>query len=197
MTAAQKKFLQRTKRAKDAKNPKRPATKRPATKRARLNPEQMAEAEAMYTAFHGREANRIIEHVEATEYRSELAELGKLLELRFRLPGVHAPIPLLEFGNAQVTCTPDGTNIYFVGGAQAVDLESLAITSDKDYVELGELTYIRYFTRKGFHHFEPIEYRHTFGEVDGIRPTLAYDRINRKIFLIGGNYECRPEGIVN
>jgi hypothetical protein len=163
----------------------------------RRNPDEMSEAQRMYEDFHGRPANRTIEHHESHEYRSELAELGKLLELRFKLEGESAPMPLIEFGSTQVTCTPDGTNIYLLGGNQTVDLEAINIETDKDYVELGECTYIRYHTCKGFHDFEPTAYWHKFGEVNGVRPMLAYDAVNKKLFLLGGDYECRPEGIVN
>lgn len=168
------------------------------TYRGKKNPEEadMTAAAAMYEQFHGREAERIIEHDEQHAYRSELAELGNLLELKFKIPGGH--VLLDDFGKScQVACTPDGLNIYFVGGRQTVNLDQIEIESDKDYVELGECTLIRYFTKKGFHNFDPINYWHRFGEEDGIKPMLAYDAQNEKLFLIGGNYQARPEGIVN
>lgn len=182
------------------KNGKKPVT-RPArgksglSRRGRHNPDDMSGSDGMYRTFHGRAPNRTIEYDETLEYRSEFAELGKLLELRFRDGG--NTITLTDFKACQLACTPDGRNLYFVGGNQSVSLEDLGIESDKDYIELGECTYIKYFTRKGFHDFEPVEYWHKLGEEDGIRPVLAYDSINRKLFLLGGNYECKPEGIVN
>jgi hypothetical protein len=171
--------------------------KKARTYKGNRNPgDDMAEAEAMYEQFHGRPAARIIEHEETHEYRSELAELGKLLFLRIKLPGV-GNAEFEDFGNCQVACTPDGASIYFVGGKQQIDVEGLGIRSDKDYIELGECTMIRYLTKKGFHNFESTDYWHKFGEEDGIRPVLAYDQINQKLFLVGGNYQVRPEGIVN
>jgi hypothetical protein len=175
-------------------SPKRAGRVTSKKKAGRRNPD---EAAAMYERFHGRGPGRTIEYSEELQYRDNLAELGKLLELRFRLDGVREPVPLFEFGPCQVTCTPDGTNIYFVGGRQAVDLAQIGIDSDKDYVELGECTYVKYLTKKGFHAFEPVEYWHKFGEEDGVRPVLAYDTVNRALFLVGGNYQCKPEGIVN
>ncbi len=162
----------------------------------RRNPDLDAEAE-MYRIFHGRPPEREIDHEELIEIRSKFAEMGKLIELRFRLDGEREPMPLLDFGACQAVCTADGTNIYFLGGDQKVDLSALAIESDKDLIQLGECTYIKYFTRKGFHNFEPVEYWHRFGEEDGYRPVLAYDSLNRKLFLLGGNYQVKPEGIVN
>lgn len=160
------------------------------------NPDLDAEEE-MYRIFHGRAPERTIDHEELIQIRSKFAELGKLLELRFRLDGERTPMPLIDFGSCQAVCTADGKNIYFLGGNQTVDLAQLAIDSDKDYVELGECTYIKYFTRKGFHDFEPIDYYHEFGEEDGVRPVLAYDQLNRKLFLLGGNYRVEAPGIIN
>jgi hypothetical protein len=173
--------------------------RRPPKQKNPEHDEDMLAAEAMYEQFHGRAAERTIEHSDAHEYRSELAELGNLLELRVRVPGVPAPVPIRNFGaDCQATCTPDGNTIYFLGGDQRLDLAgSLGIESDKDYVELGEATYVQYFSKKGFHNFAPTNYFHSFGEEDGIRPVLAYDAINEKLFLVGGNYHCKPEGIVN
>jgi hypothetical protein len=180
-----------------AKNPATAKKATPRTKRRRLNPEQMAEAEALYEQFHGRPANRTIEYDQPHEYRSELAELGKLLELRFDLDAENESVPLKNFGPCQVTCTPDGKNIYFVGGDMKIDLDGLGIESGKDYVELGPCTYIKYHTRKGFHDFAPIDYFHEFGEENDVLPVLLYDSINRALFLAGGDYTVRPEGIVN
>ena len=151
----------------------------------------------MFERFHGRGPSKTVEYAEDVEYRDRLAELGKLLELRVRIPGTRQAVPITSFGGAQVTATPDGKNIYFVGGNQSVSLSDLDIDSDKDYLELGECTYIKYFTRKGFHDFEPVEYFHEFGEENGIRPILAYDSVNRKLFLMGGDYRCEPAGIIN
>ncbi len=181
-------------------------------RRGKRNPDLSAEEE-MYKIFHGRAPQHTIEHDELIEIRSKFAEMGKLLELRFDFDGVtpqhpeprgaqepvlsEAEIPVLDFGGAQAVCTADGTNIYFLGGNQHIDLSHLGIESDKDYIELGPCTFIKYFTRKGFHNFDPVEYWHRFGEEDGIRPVLAYDSLNRKLFLIGGNYRVKAEGITN
>lgn len=215
MNAADKKaFAARMKKAraaaakKRAAAPKRKTKKTPVTsrgkatagrsqkkKKKRRNPDD--DAAAMYERFHGRAPERIIEHRKPLSYRDEFAELGRLLELRFRMPGEAKPMPLIEFGACQVTCTPDGKNIYLLGGNMKVDLSALGIETEKDYVELGECVYIAYMTRKGFHNFEPTDYQHKFGEENGIRPVLAYDQINKTLFLLGGDYRCRPEGIVN
>jgi hypothetical protein len=159
------------------------------------NPEDMEAASAMYEQFHGRASERIIDHSETLDYRSELAQLGKLIELRIAINGDRATLD--GFGNCHVACDPQGKNIAFLGGSQGIDLAALEIDSEKDLIELGECTYIKYFSRKGFHDFAPIDYFHSFGEENGIRPVLGYDTFNKKLFLIGGDYTVKPEGIVN
>jgi hypothetical protein len=176
-------------------NPKRKAKR--ATKKRRRNPDELDQAEQKFQEFHGKPASRILEYDEMHSYRENFAEMGKLIELRFNLNAANMDFPLTHFADCQAVCTPDGANIYFIGGDQRVDFEALEIASDKDMVELGSCTYISYRTVKGFHDFEPTSYWHRFGEEDGILPLLTYDRLNRNLFLIGGNYRVRPEGIVN
>ncbi len=155
-------------------------------------------AEKLFERFHGKPADRILEYTQQFRYPDNFAELGlPLKELRVYLNDANPEFAITGFGNCQVVSTPDGSNIYFIGGDQSLDLTALDIFSDKDVVELGPCVYIKYHTVKGFHDFEPIDYWHPFGEEDGILPTLAYDRLNKTLFLLGGNYRVRPEGIVN
>lgn len=168
-------------------------------RKRRRNPEDsLRGAREMFQQFHGRPPGRIVEYEQQHHYPSKFAEIGlPLKELRFDLDAHNKNFPLSNFGRCQVVTTPDGSNIYFIGGDQRIDFDSLNIASDKDFVELGPATYIVYHTVKGFHDFEPTNYSHRFGEEDGILPVLAYDRQNHTLFLIGGNYRVRPEGIVN
>jgi hypothetical protein len=152
----------------------------------------------MYETFHGKKPGRIVEYDELINFPQHFAELGRLVELRINLDSANRKFPFTSFGNnCKVVCTPDGENIYFVGGDQKIDLGNLDIGGDKDMVELGPCVYICYHTTKDFHDFTPIDYFHEFGEEDGIQPMLAYDRLNQKLFLMGGNYQVKREGIVN
>jgi hypothetical protein len=192
--AAKVAFLKRM--AKGRRAAARGGTKNPKNKKRR-NQEGMEGAERMFEQFHGKPPGHIIELSQGFSYRGEFAELGKLKELRFDLDNANRGFPLTQFRGTRVVCTPDGANIYFVNGDQSVDFEALDISSDKDLVELGPCTYICYHTVKGFHDFEPIDYWHKFGEEDGIFPVLNYDRLNKTLYLVSGNYRVRPEGIVN
>lgn len=175
---------------------KRKATSKAKKKRSsRRNSE--ADAIGMYEKFHGKAPGRIVEYEELVNFPHHFAELGKLKELRINLDSANRKYPFTNFGDCKVVCTPDGENIYFVGGDQRIDLDMCEIGGDKDMVELGPCVYICYHTTKDFHDFAPIDYYHEFGEENGIQPMLAYDRLNRKLFLMGGDYRVKREGIVN
>ena len=164
-------------------------------KRRRRNSD-IDDAVSMYEKFHQQAPARIIEYEESVKYSGSFAELGKLKKLRVYLDKRNPNFEFTGFGDCQVISTPDGQNIYFNGGDQSIDLAALDISSSKDIVELGPCRYIEYHTTKGFHDFAPVDYWHLFGEDDGIYPRLGYDRLNRRLFLIGGNYQVKREGIV-
>ncbi len=166
-------------------------------KTRKRNPDGLDQAEQMFETFHQKPPGRIVEYEEMYRYPENYAELGKLIELRIYLDAANPDFPLTRFGECQTVTTPDGANIYFIGGDQRIDLDALDIASSKDFVDLGPCTYICYFTVKGFHDFEPTKYWHRFGEEDKILPTLVYDRLNKSLFLISGNYRVEHEGIVN
>lgn len=185
---------------KKAAKAKKTARKMPHKKNSRRRnqePGSLEAAEQQYERFHGKPPGKIVEYDMQYRYPEHFAELGRLVELRFFLDEQNPDFRLTRFGTCQVVSTPDGSNIYFIGGDQSVDLQALDISSDKDRVELGPCMYISYHTIKGFHDFEPTTYWHEFGEEDGIVPQLVYDRLNKTLFLNSGNYRVRPEGIVN
>jgi hypothetical protein len=188
--AAKEAFLKRMAKG------RRAAARNPKPARRRRRNEETTAAE-MYEKFHQKPPGRTIEVDQTYHYPAEFAELGKLIELRFDLDNHNKDFPLTQFRGTRVVCTPDGANIYFIEGDQSIDFEAMDIATDKDMVELGPCTYICYHTRKGFHDFEPVDYFHFFGEEDGIYPVLNYDRLNKALFLVSGNYRVRPEGIVN
>ena len=151
----------------------------------------------MYETFHGKAPRHIVHYEELVKFPHHFAECGRLIELRINLDRANPKYPFSSFGDCKVVTTPDGENLYFVGGDQRINLDNLEIGGDKDMIELGPCVYICYHTTKDFHSFAPIDYEHHFGEENGVRPMLAYDRLNKKLFLIGGDYRVKREGIVN
>jgi hypothetical protein len=166
--------------------------------RRRRNQDDDPELEAaarLSEKFHGRPARQVrtVETMEETP--STLADLGGLRELHVQ---THRGGRLFEFRkDVRLASTPDGRQLYIVGGDQELDLAGLSIP-ERANAEIGEVARIVYYTRKGFHNFEPTLYVHEFGEDrGGRRPTLGYDAINHQLFFLGGTYSVRPEGIVN
>lgn len=174
-------------------------SKRPqqtAGRRRNAEPEERTAAE-LSEDFHGRPARKVTVISRTMRERAQLAELGALIELHVRTQG--KPYALNFKGKGvRVGCTPDGRQIYFEGGDQAVNLESLPLGAQiyKDHMELGTCEAIVYHTSKDFHDFEPIDYIHRMGEDGGIPPSLHYDTLNDLLFLSGGSYEARREGII-
>lgn len=113
-----------------------------------------------------------------------------------------------------------GTQVYLQGGDQSLDIPALKIPSpDRDSIVIGEAWGICYSTRKSFDKFALLDYCHGFGEESahprlrkgadlwedarppeklfstGQLPTLRYDNLNSKLYLDGGIYTIKPEGI--
>jgi hypothetical protein len=95
---------------------------------------------------------------------------------------------------------PNGDQLYFVGGNQALDdamLKSLGCDPGKDICDLGDCFVIEYFAQKRFDRFEPITYFHALGEDTGVQPRLIYRRVQRMLELAGGEYVVKAAGIEN
>lgn len=170
---------------------------RKATRRRRNSQDSAAAAARLSEKFHGRPVRKVTEFEESYQEPTDLADLGRLIELQVMDGDYVRP---LQFGkNVRTAATPDGGQIYFVGGDQELDLKKLGLAKwmPKDHITVGSVAKIAYFTSKVFHNFEPSVYEHRFGEEGGIEPLLHYDVLNRKLYLTGGSYLVRPEGIVN
>lgn len=156
-------------------------------------------AAGLFEEFHGTPATRSKEHRREIEYRSELAELGTLKRLDIITPAGEAY--QLDFtGPVKVTAEPRGAQIYFLGGNQSVPVEDMDLgdqDATKDHIILGVCTFIVYRTSKAFHDFEQTDYGHEFGEDGGDAPFLNYDNLNRLMYLTGGSYQVKPQGIID
>jgi hypothetical protein len=135
------------------------------------------------------------------EGRTTLADLGAMVSLGVDLTeGRHAGGFIeITFGRGvRLASSSDGRQLYFVGGDQALDLGALGLEDyARDYMTIGRARQITYATKKAFHNFERADYVHDFGEESREYPTLSYDTLNGRLFLTGGAYEVKPEGITN
>jgi hypothetical protein len=172
------------------------------------NPEDSLDSAAtLYESFHGRPGTHNTEYVDELEIATDFAELGKLVELHVttisKTPKdviITAPSPDGDAEDVVTLCSnPEGNQLYFVGGDQAIDLEALGFHEDdiKPHTLVGVLRQLTYRTQKGFHKFQTVDYFHDLGEETGVQPMLKYDPINRHLSVIGGQYQIKPEGIAN
>lgn len=103
-----------------------------------------------------------------------------------------------DIGPTMLCSNEDGTQLYFVGGSQKLDLPSLGIDgklADKELITVGYVKDIVYHARKIFDgKSEEFDYSHHFSEEShGPLPILLYDRLNHTMKLSGGMYHIpRP-----
>lgn len=181
---------------------------RKASRKKRRNPGELEAAAALSEQFHGRPARKVEDVLELRQEREALAKLGRLLGFSIWVDEDDCRVlgwvdndqaPTEAMRGVSVAASPDGGQLYFVGGDQKLDLVKLGLAGGlpKDYVAIGPVQTIAYHTSKDFHDFEPVNYVHDFGEENGEMPILIYDTLNNRFALAGGSYKVERPGIVN
>lgn len=162
----------------------------------RVRNSTVEQASQMFETFHGRKATTVQDIKTRQNDRRNLTGLGRLMYLQ---TADEVPIKFSERDKVMLACDPAGNQLYFVGGNQDVSqiLKEAGIDSSKDLIVIGECQYIIYTTDKDFDNFEEKDYQHEFGEESGELPVLIFDKLNRQLYLTGGAYEIKREGIVN
>ncbi len=161
-------------------------------------------AELLREEFVGRPAEFYTNYDEPHMPRGDYAQLGELLALYVK-PVMGGQVQEINFRSSRPLLVADESarQLYFVGGDQDIS-SSLSVFAPgvgqmtSGLVELGEVRRIDYKQRKE-HLPDPEidEWRHDFGEETGVRPTLWFDPVTKRLLLQGGAYEVRSEGIVN
>ena len=174
------------------KNPQRRAS----NSRRRRNSDDQAAATRKFQEFHGRRPETVKDIEVRQSDRRNLAGLGVLMYLQL---AEGLPIRFAPQEKVILACDPQGNQLYFVGGNQDLSeiLKKAGFDQSKDLVDVGECRYVIYTTDKDFDNFEEKDYQHEFGEESGERPRLMFDRLNKQMYLIGGAYQVKREGIVN
>ena len=137
-------------------------------------------------------------HMPAGDY----AQLGELLSLYVK-PGRGDAVQQINFREAErplLLSDESARQLWLAGGNQDVSasLSAFGANGDSELVELGELRRIDYKQRKEHvPHPDHDEWRHEMGEESGVRPRLWFDTRLKRLLVRGGEYEVRPEGIVN
>jgi hypothetical protein len=187
--------------AETRRKPKARTGKNPRSMQSRRRNGEVEAAQQMFKKFHGRKSTTIKEIQQRQMDRSTMAGLGVLMFLRTDLTqewnGKGVGLTFSEDDKVIVASDPAGNQIYFLGGNQDVTGILPKGVAQKDFIDLGECDVIIYTADKDFDNFEEKDYQHEFGEETGERPRLMFDRLNQQLYLIGGAYEVKREGIVN
>ncbi|HKW76193.1 MAG TPA: hypothetical protein VJN64_11765, partial [Terriglobales bacterium] len=165
-------------------------------KRKRNGDPALDKAAAVFRKFHGADPNKVIEIEEQLKDSGQYAQLGQLLQLDM----YHGPELNCRNAGIRLCSDPDGNQLCCIGGNQDIEAglgPMFGLNTNARLVDLGEINKVWYLAQKSMHGFEPIEYHHRFGEEGGSRPRLMYDRDNKKLFIIGGDYEIKAVGIKN
>jgi hypothetical protein len=152
------------------------------------NPDATKQAVKLYKSFHGKDPKEITEKHISAAHRQDYAALGALEYLQVLTPVGQTAKFNFEGDGVTLASSPDGKQLYCIGGNQDLSRCIEAGSLEKDFVDLGEATEVQYLARKVHGKFQPVSYYHKFGEVNGARPQLMFDKLKKQIFFIGGDY---------
>ncbi len=166
----------------------------------RANTSELDQAVKLYETFHGRDAKDIVEKHESAAMRLDYTALGKLIALGLGEPKKSGNALVnawekedhigFEGDGVTLASSPDGKQLYLIGGNQnlASCLHRFQVDRDKDFIDLSEIGFVVYEARKIHGDYQPVEYVHQFGEKSGALPQAMYDKLRKRIFLVGGEY---------
>jgi hypothetical protein len=165
----------------------------------RGNPE--AEARERYDYFHGpgaEGADVVTDVTEKIHEHSVLSGIGKLANLRIKAIDGSGIVKLEKFGGTLVAQDEKGTQLFFKGGNQAVNVKDFGIDHPHENEILGALVSFAYRTDKT--HLRPedggkAEYNHVFGKNGSRLPLVVYDVRNKLLHLAGGGYDLPEVGV--
>ena len=167
------------------------------------NPE--GAAQDMYESFHGKPATSQVIVKEEYHEHEHLATIGVLVNFWVAPLSQPGKGVLIETSDANgdfdevgaddktvfLAANEQGTQLYFVGGDQSLDLDKLKFTGDfvKDSMVIGVIYEVTYRTKKEFDKFELTDYYHELGEETGDQPMLVYDSLSPHCAISGGRYK--------
>lgn len=168
--------------------------------RHRNQADEMGQAVKLYQTFHGKDPSGIVEKHVSAAMRLEYTALGDL-EYLIVVPEDSRKAVKIDFegDHVKLAASPEGNQLYFIGGNQnlASCLDKFTDDPSKDFIELGSASELQYFAHKSVSNFQPVSYFHKFGEESGSLPMAFYDKLKKQVFLIGGEYRIEAPGITN
>jgi hypothetical protein len=167
--------------------------------KAGRNPSGLDHAAELYEMFHGASPEEIVRVQESDCQRQVYTGLGTLTELVIDARSGKCKIGFPAEDGVQLASAPGGQQLYLIGGNQNIDsqLDKFDTDATKDFVELGAAVKITYRTRKRIDNFDLVDYWHQAGEETNEPPFAFYDRLRKRIFLVGGRYRVEAPGIIN
>lgn len=167
----------------------------------KVNPEGLGQAAELYEKFHGETPREVLSVQESSAMRRVYTGLGWLSQLL--VIGRAGTIELAfdaddEETRVLVATSPDGKQIYFIGGDQDLgrSLDKFTEDTSKDFIDLGECVHLGYVTQKYFDDFKTFDYHHDLGEESRVVPQLYYNKLQRRMILVGGEYRVELENLV-
>ncbi len=169
------------------------------------------QSQEMYKEFHGKPSTGTLEvHYKEHEHH-DLALLGDLCQLKIITihkkdvvlncaPGNPPDPSKLAIKDKVLLCSnEEGTQLYFRGGDQSIDLKSIGMLKADihDLMLIGVCYELTYQTEKSFHKFKLTDYFHALGEDTSVQPVLLYDPLSKLIHIAGGQYHITARGIEN
>lgn len=154
----------------------------------------------LYREFHGVPSSEEVVVTEEVRYHGNLAGLGDLVEIVIKTPSGYKAVLDFDKSGVILCSSEDGKQLYLRGGDQSIDLDAIHMSGDewlRDSMLLGMILKLTYRTAKKFDSLKVLDYEHKLGEESGVRPELLYDVLNNQLSVAGGQYDVRPEGVVN
>lgn len=184
----------------------RSAVKKSDKKKTRRNPRKPASlksAQRVFKMFHGRKAERVSTRRVSTARKlpgNDFAKLGDLNYLKVKNPAIEGGMIRFGLNERPILATnPKKKGLFIIGGQQNLDIVPPVRRRNpgEGLDDLGELVQLEYFARKQFDGYRPANYYHDLGEENGKRPRLMYDRKNKQLHVVGGDYKIQAAGIRN
>jgi hypothetical protein len=154
-------------------------------------------ARKVYAMFHGTKPRKktIYKATRARLPGKDFAKIGDLISLTV---GNHKVSFDKDKVAPIVVTDAKAQKLFLLGGNQNLSaLKPVKKANPGGLHDMGELSQIEYYSRKKFDDFRPTIYFHDLGEENGVRPRLMYDPKARQMYIAGGDYKIKPEGIVN